>query len=127
MYYVHKISFWFAFQRLDGYFKVRVQYISKCQNASRVQGPIGQVPPFILINSSEGSLFIALTKYILSHSVDCFTDWATAMIGKADRDLTLIYHSRGPIYETSAQSTKSTGTLNVLHYLLKMHGAMAVV
>ena len=40
----------------------------------------------------------------------CFLDWATAVVGEADRELTcvtLIYHSSGPIYETSAQSTKS--------------------
>ena len=42
----------------------------------------------------------------------CFIDWATAVVGEADRELTcvtLIYHSSGPIYETSAQSTKSPG------------------
>ena len=43
----------------------------------------------------------------------CFLDWVTAVVGEADRELTcvtLIYHSSGPIYETSAQSTKSPGT-----------------
>ena len=42
----------------------------------------------------------------------CSIDWATAVVGEADRELTrvtLIYHSSGPIYETSAQSTKSPG------------------
>ena len=42
----------------------------------------------------------------------CFLDWATAVVGEADRELTCItltYHSSGPIYETSAQSTKSPG------------------
>ena len=43
----------------------------------------------------------------------CFLDWATAVVGEADQELTcvtLIYHSSGPIYETSAESTKSPGT-----------------
>ena len=34
----------------------------------------------------------------------CFLDWATAVVGEADRELTcvtLIYHSSGPIYEIS--------------------------
>ena len=42
----------------------------------------------------------------------CFLDWAIAVVGEADRELkcvTLTYHSRGPIYETLAQSTKSPG------------------
>ena len=42
----------------------------------------------------------------------CFIDWATAVVGEADRELTsvtLTYHSSGPIYETSAQSMKSHG------------------
>ena len=45
----------------------------------------------------------------------CFIDWATAVVGEADRGLTcvtLIYHSSGPSYETSAQSTKSPGNKN---------------
>ena len=46
----------------------------------------------------------------------CFIDWATAVVGEADRELTcvtLTYHSSGPIYETSAQSTKSPGTFQI--------------
>ena len=46
----------------------------------------------------------------------CFLDWATAVVGEADREqtcVTLIYHSSGPIYETSAQFTKSPGTASV--------------
>ena len=42
----------------------------------------------------------------------CFLDWATAVVGKADRELTcvtLTYHSSGPIYETLAQSTEFHG------------------
>ena len=42
----------------------------------------------------------------------CFLDWATAVVGEADRELTcvtLTCHSSGPIYETLAQSTKSPG------------------
>ena len=41
-------------------------------------------------------------------------DWATAMVGEADRELTcvtLTYHNSGPIYETSAQSMELSGTL----------------
>ena len=48
----------------------------------------------------------------------CFIDWATAVVGEADRELTcviLTYHSSGPIYETSAQSTKSPGIFLVFH------------
>ena len=43
----------------------------------------------------------------------CFLDWATAVVGEADSELTcvtLTYHCSGPIYETSAQSTKSPGS-----------------
>jgi len=48
----------------------------------------------------------------------CFIDWAraTALVGEADGELTcvtLTYNSSGPIYETSAQSTKSPGIRNV--------------
>ena len=44
----------------------------------------------------------------------CFLDWATAVAGEADRELTCVtftYHSSGPIYETSAQTTKFAGTV----------------
>ena len=40
-------------------------------------------------------------------------DWATVVIGEADRELTWVnftYHSSGPIYETSAQSMELSGT-----------------
>ena len=43
----------------------------------------------------------------------CFLEWATAVVGEADRELTcvtLTYHSSGPIYETLAQSMKSPGS-----------------
>ena len=48
----------------------------------------------------------------------CFIDWATAAVGEADRELTcvtLTYYSRGPIYETSAQTTKSLSILCLGH------------
>ena len=41
-----------------------------------------------------------------------FLDWATSVVGEADRELTcvtLTYHSSGPIYETLAQSTEFHG------------------
>ena len=43
----------------------------------------------------------------------CSLDWATAVVGEADRELTWVtftYHSSGPIYETSAQSMELSGT-----------------
>ena len=43
----------------------------------------------------------------------CFIDWATPVAGEANRELTCLtlpYHSSGPIYDTSAQSTKSIGS-----------------
>ena len=42
----------------------------------------------------------------------CSLDWATAVVGEADRELTwvtFICHSSGPIYETSAQSMELSG------------------
>ena len=42
----------------------------------------------------------------------CSLDWATAVVGEADRELTWVtftYHSSGPIYETSAQSMELSG------------------
>ena len=43
----------------------------------------------------------------------CFADWATAVAGEADRELTCVtftYRGNGPIYETSAQSMELSGT-----------------
>ena len=50
----------------------------------------------------------------------CFLDWATAVVGEADRELacvTLTYHSSGPSYETLAQCKKSPGTYRILIYV----------
>ena len=52
----------------------------------------------------------------------CFIDWATAVVGEADRELTcvtLTYHSSGPIYEISpfcieAMSKYEESILNLL-------------
>ena len=44
----------------------------------------------------------------------CLIDWATAVVGEADRELRCVsftYHGRDQIYETSAQSTDFPGTL----------------
>ena len=52
-------------------------------------------------------------KEVPSNSVDSVFHRFTAVVGEADRELTcvtLTYHSSGPFYETSAQSTKSHGT-----------------
>ena len=43
----------------------------------------------------------------------CFIDWASAVAGEADIDLTDVtstYHGSGPIYETLAQSMELSGT-----------------
>ena len=45
----------------------------------------------------------------------CFIDWATAVVGEADIELTCVpftYRGSGPIYETSAESMELSGTCN---------------
>ena len=54
----------------------------------------------------------------------CFIDWATAVAGEADRELTCVnftYHGSGPIYETSDQSTKFTGTGSYKGFLVSFY------
>ena len=46
----------------------------------------------------------------------CFADWATAVAGEADIELTCVtftYGGNGPIYKTSAQSMELSGMSNI--------------
>ena len=55
------------------------------------------------ITCGTGCGVAIITKKVLL----CFIDWATAVVGEADIEVTsvtLTYHGSDPIYETSAQS-----------------------
>ena len=78
------------------------------------------LPSFLFKLKFHVAVLLFLPFTLLTNTVEfrglsqCFMDWATAVVGEADRELTcvtLTFHSSGPIYETSAQSTKSPSTI----------------
>ena len=71
---------------------------------------------------------INFLHFLLRHTVEfrrlgqCFLDWAIAVVGEADRELTcvtLTYHSSGTIYETLSQSTEFDGKSLLLQMMLQ--------